>query len=59
MEFKLVGVNEETGEPIVIKAMTPAEIKERNDLNIKNTATAARQRVLAHLSKTNGVGRKS
>ena len=54
MEFKLVGVDEETGEPIVIKAMTPAEILERQELNVKNTATAARQRVLEHLRKTNG-----
>lgn len=54
MEYKCVYVDPETGEPTIVKVMTKAEIEERLDLNIKNTATAGRQRVLEQLSKQNG-----
>lgn len=54
MEYKCVYVDPETGEPLIMKAMTEEEIKERTELNIKNTATAARQRVLDYHRKHNG-----
>lgn len=34
--------------------MTPAEIDERDALNVANTATALRARVIAELAKENG-----
>jgi hypothetical protein len=54
MKYECVWVDPETGEPLIIMAMTEEEIKERQDLNVKNTATAARERVLEHLRTTNG-----
>ncbi len=37
-----------------VLVMTPAEIKERLELNVVNTASAKRASVLAHLAKSNG-----
>lgn len=36
------------------RVMQPSEIKERLELNTKNTASAQRARVIAELAKTNG-----
>lgn len=44
--------DKDTGEPI--HYMNLDEIKERADLNIANTATALRAKVIAHLAKANG-----
>ena len=39
-----------------IRVMTPEEIKERDALNIANTASAVRKRVLQYHAKHNGKG---
>jgi hypothetical protein len=49
-------VDEETGEEriIPVRYMNAAEIKEREDMYIANTASALRRKVLDHLAGTNG-----
>lgn len=37
-----------------VRAMSPFEIKQRQELNVANTASAMRARVVAEQSKTNG-----
>jgi DNA-directed RNA polymerase subunit RPC12/RpoP len=39
---------------VKIRSMSPLEIKEREEMNRKNTSEAMRARVLAELSKSNG-----
>lgn len=51
--------DEETGEMIPVRYMTPAEVEERDSLNIANTASALRARVVAELAKENGHGGQS
>lgn len=42
-----------------IRVMSPLEIKQRLDLNVANTASALRARVVAELAKSNGHGHLS
>lgn len=37
-----------------VRVMSPLEIKQRLDLNVANTASALRARVVAELAKSNG-----
>lgn len=43
-----------TQEEFPIRGMNADEVKLRNELNIDNTASALRARVIADLAKTNG-----
>lgn len=50
-------ITDENGEVIgqeKIRSMSPFETKEREQLNIKNTASAMRARVVAEQAKSNG-----
>jgi hypothetical protein len=53
---RIVGEDED-GEPITRRVMTADEIRERLDLNIANTASALRRRVLEALAEKNGTTR--
>lgn len=46
--------NDVLHENMPIRYMNEDEIKERQDLNVANTASAQRARVVAELAKTNG-----
>jgi len=59
--YETVNVLDENGKPtgeqlhnVPVRYMSPAEIKEREALNIANTASALRARVVAELAKSNG-----
>jgi len=45
---------DEDGEPIMLRVMTAEEIRERDALNVANTASALRQRTLEYLAQHNG-----
>lgn len=59
--YETIDVLDENGKPtgerlhnVPVRYMSPEEIKERDALNIANTASALRARVVAELAKSNG-----
>jgi hypothetical protein len=48
--------NEETGEFYQVRWMNEQETQERLELNVANTSSSLRQRVIDHLAGSNGHG---